>query len=66
MKFRVVVEQDPQTGRFSAVFPELPGCASAGDTEAEALTNAREALALWFESDNTPLPKNAKLVELIA
>ena len=66
MKLRVVVEQDPQTGRFSAVFPELPGCASAGDTEAEALTNAREALALWFEPDITPLPKNAKLVELIA
>ena len=41
MKLRLVVEQDLQTGRFSAVFPELPGCASAGDTEAEALTNAR-------------------------
>ncbi|MBC7368798.1 MAG: type II toxin-antitoxin system HicB family antitoxin [Undibacterium sp.] len=66
MKIRLVVEQDPQTGRFSAMFPELPGCASAGDTEAEALTNAREALALWFEPDNTPLPKNATLVELIA
>ena len=64
MKLRVVVEQDPQTGRFSAVFPELPGCASAGDTEAEALTNAREALDLWFEPDGAPLPKNAKLVEL--
>ena len=64
MKLRVVVEQDPQTGRFSAVFPELPGCASAGDTETEALTNAKEALALWFEPDSTPLSKNAKLVEL--
>ena len=64
MKLRVVVEQDQQTGRFSAVFPELPGCASAGDTEAEALLNAREAFALWFEPDSTPLPKNAKLVEL--
>lgn len=48
------------------MFPELPGGASAGATEVEALTNAREALALWFEPDNTPLPKNAKLVELIA
>jgi predicted RNase H-like HicB family nuclease len=64
MKLRVVVEYDSKAGRFSAVFPELPGCASAGDTEAEALANAKEALALWFEPDNTPLPKNAKLVEL--
>ncbi len=55
MKLRVLVEQDPQTGRFSAVFPELSGCASAGDTETEALTNAKEALALWFETESTPL-----------
>lgn len=64
MKLRVVVERDHETGRYSAVFPELPGCASAGDTEQEAIANAREALELWFEPDATPLPKNAKLVEL--
>lgn len=64
MKLRIVVERDSETGRFSAVFPELPGCASAGETEAEALANAREAFDLWFEPDNTPIPKNAKLVEL--
>ncbi len=49
MKFRLVVEHDPQTKRWSAVFPELPGCGSAGDTEREAIANAKEALALWFE-----------------
>jgi predicted RNase H-like HicB family nuclease len=32
------------------VFPDLPGCASAGDTEEEAVANAKEALALWFDS----------------
>jgi predicted RNase H-like HicB family nuclease len=42
----------------------LPGCASAGDTESEALVNAREALELWFEPNEIPLPKDAKLVEL--
>jgi predicted RNase H-like HicB family nuclease len=30
-------------------FPDLPGCFSAGDTLDEALTNAPEAVALWFE-----------------
>ena len=49
MKFRLLVEHDPQTKRWSAVFPELPGCGSAGDTEREAIANAKEALALWFE-----------------
>jgi len=48
MKLRLVVELDPVTQRWSAVFPELPGCASAGDTEAEAITNAREAFETWF------------------
>ena len=49
MKLRLFVEQDPKTGRWSAVFPELPGCATAGDSEEEAVANAREALALWFD-----------------
>ena len=48
MKFRVVVEKDKLTDRWSAVFPEVPGCASAGDTE--AVENAREALALWLKT----------------
>jgi predicted RNase H-like HicB family nuclease len=50
MKFRVLLEYDPQAGRWSGVFPDLPGCASAGDTEEEAVANAKEALALWFDS----------------
>ena len=64
MKFRVLVELDSQTKRWSAVFPELPGCATAGDTEKEAITNAREALTLWFEPTPVKLRKNSKLIEL--
>jgi len=64
MKFRLLVEFDRQSQRWSAVFPELPGCASAGDSEAEAVQNAREALALWFEPSELKLKKNAKLLEL--
>ena len=64
VKFRLLVELDAPTKRWSAVFPELPGCASAGDTEAEAIANAKEALALWFEPTPVKLRKNAKLIEL--
>ena len=64
MKVRLLVELDPETKRWSAVFPELPGCASAGDTEAEAIANAKEALALWFEPSPVKLHKGAKLMEL--
>jgi predicted RNase H-like HicB family nuclease len=64
MKLRLLVEPDPETNRWSAVFPELPGCASAGDTEAEAIANAKEALALWFEPSPVKLHKGAKIMEL--
>lgn len=64
MKFRLLVELDARTKRWSAVFPELPGCATAGDTEKEAIANAKEALVLWFEPTPVKLRKNAKLVEL--
>jgi len=64
MKIRLIVEKDPETGRYSSVFPELLGCASAGDTEEEAIANAREALELWFEPSELPLPETAKLVEV--
>ena len=64
MKLRLLVELDPGTNRWSAVFPELPGCASAGDTEAEAITNAKEALELWFEPSPVKMNKGAKLMEL--
>jgi len=49
MKLRLLVDFDLQSKRWSAVFPELPGCASTGDTQQEAVQNAKEALELWFE-----------------
>jgi predicted RNase H-like HicB family nuclease len=64
MRLRLIVERDPETGRYSSVFPELPGCASAGDTEEEAIANAKEALELWFEPTDIPLDQAARLVEV--
>jgi predicted RNase H-like HicB family nuclease len=64
MTLRLVIEKDETTGRWSAVFPEVPGCASAGDTEQEALENAREALGLWFEPVDLNLRPGAKVVEV--
>ena len=64
MKIRLVVEHDPQTKRWAAFFPELPGCASVGDSEKEAVRNAKEALALWFEPSQVKLPAGAKVFEV--
>jgi predicted RNase H-like HicB family nuclease len=64
MKLRLLVEFDPETKRWSAVFPELSGCASAGDTEEEAVRNAKEALELWFEPSEIKPAEGAKMLEV--
>jgi len=60
----LVVELDSGRKRWSGVFPELAGCGSAGNTGEEAIANAREAPALWFEPTELELGKNAKLLEI--
>jgi len=49
MNFRGVLEYDPEAQSYSAVCPELSGCASAGDTEAEACQNIEEAIRLYLD-----------------
>jgi len=44
----VVIEYDAEAGSYSAVCPELAGCTSAGETEAEALEGIREAIRLYL------------------
>ncbi len=64
MKFRVVLEFDPEVRCYSAVCPELPGCASAGETEEEARSNVEEAIRLYLAPAEIPLPGDAKVVEV--
>ncbi|MCX6590628.1 MAG: type II toxin-antitoxin system HicB family antitoxin [Acidobacteria bacterium] len=64
MKFRVVLEFDPVTNSYSAVCPELPGCASAGETEQEARDNITEAIHLYLAPAELHLAENAKLAEV--
>ncbi len=56
MRWRVVLEQDPETGDWASWCPELPGCASAGETEAEAEENIKEAIALYREPSYPQAP----------
>ena len=37
-------------GGYLITFPDLPGCMSDGETEAEALTNARDAFSVWVSA----------------
>jgi predicted RNase H-like HicB family nuclease len=60
-EYSVVIERE-DGGRYSAYVPDLPGCASMGDTRRQALTNVREAIACYVEGLRKlgrPLPKGA-------
>lgn len=64
MKWRVVLEQDIETGGWAVLCPELPGCTSAGETEDEAMANTREAIELYREPDVYPLAPTAVVREV--
>jgi predicted RNase H-like HicB family nuclease len=49
IEYPIVLEQESD-GRFSVFAPDLPGCASWGDTREEAITHITEAIELWIES----------------
>jgi predicted RNase H-like HicB family nuclease len=55
-------------GRYGVTFPDIPGCVSAGDTIAEAMANAREALVMHLEvmAENgvaAPEPRAFEVIE---
>lgn len=46
-------------GGWIALVPDLPGCASDGETEIEALENVQDAIASWLETareNGFPIP----------
>lgn len=64
MRWRVVLEYDQATEDWAVWCPELPGCTSAGLTEAEALENIREAIELYLQPDPLDLASGAVLQEV--
>ena len=65
MRWRVILEPDLETGDWAAWCPELPGCASAGETETEALSNIREAIELYLQPDPVDLQPGAVTREVV-
>ena len=63
-RFSVVLQSETEGG-FSVFVPALPGCASQGETEEEALANIKEAILLYLEgleADRQPIPSSDVLV----
>jgi antitoxin HicB len=66
MKFAVTLEQD-EDGFIVVSCPALPGCHSQGRTEAEAISNIREAIKGYIASmrrHNEPVPNILEVREV--
>lgn len=61
-KHEVTIYWSDEDPIFIAVVPELPGCMVHGDSRAEALQNAEDAVDLWIEvaeSHGMSVPQSA-------
>ena len=61
--YPAVIDKDPDSD-FGVVFPDFPGCVSAGSTLDEAVLGAHEALAghvALMVADGDPLPEPTPL-----
>jgi len=66
MRYAVVIENGERN--FSAYVPDLPGCASVGDTLEEVQAEIREAIEFHLEGtreDGLPVPKAATRAEYV-
>jgi predicted RNase H-like HicB family nuclease len=66
-KYEIIMYWSDEDRAFVAEVPELPGCFAHGKKQSEALTNIRQATALWIKTakefgDAIPEPKGRKLV----
>ncbi|HNR14436.1 MAG TPA: type II toxin-antitoxin system HicB family antitoxin [Thermodesulfobacteriota bacterium] len=65
-RYEVIIYWSDEDQAYVAEVPELPGCSAHGDTYEAALSNARQAIALWIETakefnDPIPAPKGRRL-----
>ncbi len=66
--YPAIIDKEPDSD-FSVVFPDFPGCVSAGSTLDEAMLNAHEALAGHVElmvEDGDALPKPSSIEAVAA
>ena len=67
MTYTLVMEPDAEGG-YTVIVPALPGCVTEGETEAECLANAREAIGLYLDElrdDGQPVPTESEPPRLV-
>ena len=66
MQYAIVIERGENS--FGAYVPDLPGCVAVGESEEEARTLIREALAFHLDGlreDGEPIPLPSAHVEYV-
>ena len=48
-RYQILVAWSPEDESYVAQVPDLPGCMAHGETEAEALEEARDAIRLYLD-----------------
>ncbi len=66
-KYEIIICWSDDDQAFIAEVPELPGCMAHGDTQEDALMNAKQAIQLWIDTalefgDHVPEPKGHRLL----
>lgn len=59
-RYEIILYWSAEDAAFIAEVPELPGCMAHGDTQEEALANAKEAMRLWLDTAHEfgdPIPE---------
>ncbi len=67
-RYTILLTQDPEDGGYTVRVPALPGCNTQGDTIEEAISNAREAIAVYLadlEASGEPIPEEAAPTQAI-
>ncbi|HEY8885441.1 MAG TPA: type II toxin-antitoxin system HicB family antitoxin [Chloroflexota bacterium] len=65
MHYTVILVRD-DAGRYSVLVPSMPGCLSMGESRADALIHAQEAIAGWLQTEaergRGPLSETSTLI----
>ena len=66
-RYPAVLGYDEPTKQYYVLWPDLPGCTTTGDTDNEAMENAKEAMSLhlWgMEDDGDVIPNPTPIQQL--
>ena len=62
-RYTVLLESDPEQGGYTVTVPALPGIVTEGDTLEEAISMAKDAIALHIEgliAHSLPVPEETE------